>query len=571
MGFMKRVSTAAMAVLGVGTILLSACGNSVSQTEGQPVSGGTLTVSFKDDLKTLDPAIGYDTDSWSIERAIYNGLLDYKGFTTQLQPDIAAEMPKISTDGKTYTFKIRQGVKFSNGRAVTADDFKYSWERMLDPKTAGPMTGGSFWGSVHGAQDFFNGTTTSIPGFKVIDPSTLEIDLDSPNQSFLNIIAMPFGFVIPKEAVAAAGADFAHKPVGTGPYTLDKWTPGQLIVLKKNANYFGTKPYLDEVDAQIGLTPEVAYLRVQQNQLDIAQPDLTIPSAQYIQLSSNPNWKNRILKTPNVDIYYLAMNVNMKPFDNKLVRQAFNYVVNKANLVKILNGRAVINNGIQAPPMPGYVPNYNPLGLDANGQNIQKAKDLLKQAGYDASHPFPPQDLVYTKASADSDRQAASVQQDFQQAGVTINLKGLAFNAFLDVTGKPNTTALSYNGWIQDFPDPSDFIDPILTCAAANVTANGGDVAFFCDKNADKLADQARGDTNAAERLKLYQQFQDVIVTQDFPWVPMYSTVETNTSAPRVHGYQLHPVWPFVATSIWVTGGAPSLAPAPASASASAS
>jgi len=568
---MKRVSTAAMAVLGVGTILLSACGNSVSTAEGQPVSGGTLTVSFKDDLKTLDPAIGYDTDSWSIERSIYNGLLDYKGFTTQLQPDIAAAMPVISTDGKTYTFKIRSGVKFSNGRTVTADDFKYSWERMLDPKTAGPMTGGPFWGSVHGAQDFFNGTTTSIPGFKVIDASTLEIDLDSPNQSFLNIIAMPFGSVIPKEAVSAAGSDFAHKPVGTGPFTLDKWTPGQLIVLKKNPNYFGTKPYLDEVDAQIGLAPEVAYLRVQNNQLDIAQPDLTIPSAQYIQLSSNPTWKNRILKTPNVDIYYLAMNVNMKPFDNSLVRQAFNNVVNKANLVKILNGRAVINNGIQAPPMPGYVPNYNPLGLDANGQNIQKAKDLLTQAGYNAGHPFPAQDLVYTKASADSDRQAASIQQDFLQAGVTINLKGLAFNAFLDVTGKPNTTALSFNAWIQDFPDPSDFIDPILTCAAANVTANGGNVSFFCDKDADKLADQARGDVNSAERLKLYQQFQDIVVTKDFPWVPMFSTVETNVSAPRVHGYQLHPVWPFVTTSIWVTGGAPSLAPAPASASASAS
>ena len=148
---MKRVNTAAMAVLGVGTILLSACGNSVSTTEGQPVSGGTLLVSFKDDLKTLDPAIGYDTDSWSIERAIYNGLLDYKGFTTQLQPDIAASMPAIATDGKTYTFKLRKDVKFSNGRGVTADDFKYSWERMLDPKTAGPMTGGSFWGGIHGA------------------------------------------------------------------------------------------------------------------------------------------------------------------------------------------------------------------------------------------------------------------------------------------------------------------------------------------------------------------------------------------------------------------------------------
>src|SRR6195256_4423436 len=101
---MRRIHPAAMPVLLAGTILLSACGNSVSTAEGNPVSGGTLTVSFKDDLKTLDPAIGYDTDSWSIERQIYNGLLDYKGFTTQLEPDIAAEMPKISTDGKTYTF-----------------------------------------------------------------------------------------------------------------------------------------------------------------------------------------------------------------------------------------------------------------------------------------------------------------------------------------------------------------------------------------------------------------------------------------------------------------------------------
>src|ERR1700682_358312 len=380
MGFMKRLHSAAMAVLGVGTILLSACGNAATTTEGQPVSGGTLLTSFKDDLKTLDPAIGYDTDSWLIERAIYNGLLDYKGNTTQLQPDIAASMPGISPDGKTYTFKLRQGVKFSNGRTVTADDFKYSWERMLDPKTAGPMTGGGFLGSGEGAQDFFYCTSTRTSGFKVIDASTIEIDLDTPNQSFLNIIAMPFGFVIPKDAVAAAGSDYAHKPVGTGLFTLDKWTPGQLMVLKKNPNYYGTTPYLDEVDAQISVTPEVGYLRLQNNQIDIVQPDVTIPSAQYIQLSANPSWKNRILKSPNVDIWYLAMNANMKTFDHKLVRQAFNYVVNKANQIKILNGRGVVNNGIQAPAMPGYVPNYNPLGLDANGESVQKAKELLQPA-----------------------------------------------------------------------------------------------------------------------------------------------------------------------------------------------
>src|SRR2546423_2690089 len=271
---MRRVRTLPMAVLLAGTILLSACGTSVGTTEGQPQSGGTLTVSFKDDLKTLDPAIGYDTDSWSISRAIYNGLLTYKGFTTQLEPDIAAAMPVISPDGKTYTFKLRKDVKFSNGRGVTADDFKYSWERMLDPKTAGPMTGGSFWGSVHGAQALFDGTATQISGIKVVDPYTLEIDLDNPNQSFLNIIAMPFGFVIPKEAVAAAGEDYAPKPIRTGPFVVYKWTAGQLIVLKKNKSYFGTKPYLDEVDAQICLTPEVGYLRMPNHPFEHPTPHL---------------------------------------------------------------------------------------------------------------------------------------------------------------------------------------------------------------------------------------------------------------------------------------------------------
>ena len=550
-----RYHVKSVAAFAAGLLFLAACGGPTSGTSDQPVSGGTLNIAMKDDFKTLDPAVAYDTDSWSVERAIYNGLLDYKGFTTELTPDIAAAMPDITNGGKTYTFKIRTGVKFSNGREVTADDFKYSFERMLNPKTQGPMTGGPFWGSVSGTADFYSGKSNQISGIKVLDPNTLEIDLDSPNQSFLNILAMPFGFVIPKEAVAAAGKDYAHHPVGTGPFVLDKWTAGQLLVLKKNPTYFGKAAYLNEVDFQIGVDAQVGFLRLQQGQADLVQPDINMPSAQYIELNSNPTFKGRIVQTPNVDIWYLGMNVNMKPFDNKLVRQAFNMIVSKANQIKVLNGRGVINNGIQAPPMPGFVPNYNPLGLDNKGQSLDKAKALLTQAGYGPSHPFPPQDLVYPKANADSDNLASAIQQDFQSVGITINLKGLSFPAFLDVTGKPNTTALSYDGWIQDFPDPSDFIDPILTCTAANVTANGGNVAFYCNRQLDALDDQARGDTNPAERLKLYQQIQDIVASQDFPWVPMYSTVETSVSATRVHGYALHPVWPLVLTSIWVTGG----------------
>ncbi len=539
--------------VAAGVLLLAACGTT-TPTSSTPTSGGTLIVTYKDDPKTLDPAIGYDTTSWPVERAIFNGLLNYKGYTTELQPDMAEAMPKITNGGKTYTFKIRTGVKFSNGREVTADDYKYSWERMLDPKTQGPMTGGTFWGGVTGAQDFFAGTATHVSGIKVVDPHTLEVDLDTPNQSFLNIVAMPFAYVVPKEAVAAAGADWPHKPVGAGQFTFDHWTPGQILVLKKNPTYFGKAAYLDEVDFQIGVTAELGVLRLQNGQADLVEPGTSLPSAQYIQLSGNATFKNRIVKQPNVDIWFLAMNPNMKPFDNKLVREAFNYVVNKSNQAKVLNGRGVPNNGIQAPPMPGYVPNYNPLGLDKNGQNLTKAKALLAQAGYNSGHPFPAQDLVYAKANSDSDNLAASVQQDFQQVGITINLKGLSFPAYLDITGKPNSTPLSYNGWFQDFPDPSDFVDPLLTCAAANVTANGSNLAFYCNKQVDTLADQARGDTNTAERLKLYQKIQDIVIAQDFPWVPLYSTIATGVSSTRVHGYAIHPVWNWDLTSIWVSG-----------------
>ncbi|MEO6795365.1 MAG: ABC transporter substrate-binding protein [Candidatus Dormibacter sp.] len=535
--------------------MIAACGTTTTPTSSTPTSGGTLIVTYKDEPKTLDPAIGYDTTSWPEERAIFNGLLDYKPSSTELAPDMAEAMPTITNGGKTYTFKIRAGVKFSNGREVTADDYKYSWERMLDPTTQGPMTGGPFFGGITGAQDFFAGTATHISGIKVVDAHTLEVDLDTPNQSFLNIVAMPFAFVVPKEAVAAAGADWPHKPVGAGQYTLDKWTAGQTLVLKRNPTYFGKAAYLNEVDFQIGVTDELGVIRLQNGQADLVDPGISLPAAQFIQLSGNATFKNRIVRQPNVDLWYLSMNVNMPPFDNKLVRQAFNYVVNKANQVKVLNGRGIINNGLQAPPMPGYVPNYNPLGLDKNGQNIAKARALLAQAGYGGGHPFPAQDMVYAKANTDSDNLAAAIQQDFQQVGITINLKGLSFPAYLDLVGKPNTTPLSYNSWYQDFPDPSDFIDPLLTCGAANVQANGSNAAFYCNKQVDVLADQARGDTNTAERLKLYQQIQDIIVTKDFPQVPLFSTIATGVSATRVRGFSIHPVWGFDLAPIWVSGG----------------
>ena len=200
-----------------------------------PQAGGEIVVAYKDDLATLDPAIGYDWTNWPAIKMVFDGLLGYDSGTT-LEPRIAADMPAVSDDGLVYTFKIRPGVKFSNGREVTADDVVYTITRVLDPATASP--GAGFYVGIKGAQEFIDGSATSVEGIKAVDPQTVEFTLATPDATFLNKMALNFAFIVAKEAVEAAGQDFGRQPVGTGPFTLKEWKSGEYLVFERNPNYF---------------------------------------------------------------------------------------------------------------------------------------------------------------------------------------------------------------------------------------------------------------------------------------------------------------------------------------------
>ena len=184
-------------------------------------AAGDIVITYKDDVSTLDPAIGYDWQNWSIIKSLFDGLMDYKPGTTELVPDLA-ESYEITNDGKTFTFKLRSGVKFTNGRALTADDVKYSIERVLDPATQSP--GAGFFGS--------------IATMTVVDPLTIKFDLSRPDATFLHVMAINFAHVVPKEEVAKSGVDFGHNPVGTGAYKMTEWTLGQRLVIEKNPDYW---------------------------------------------------------------------------------------------------------------------------------------------------------------------------------------------------------------------------------------------------------------------------------------------------------------------------------------------
>jgi len=166
-------------------VLLAGCGGGQTTpaptaapvVDMTPQKGGAITVVYKDDFATLDPAIGYDWTNWPAIKMVFDGLLDYDSGTT-LQPRIAEALPDLSADGLTYTFKIRKGVKFQNGRELVADDVVYTMTRVLDPKTASP--GAGFFLGIKGAQEFVDGTATSVEGIQALDPSTVEFTLTSP-------------------------------------------------------------------------------------------------------------------------------------------------------------------------------------------------------------------------------------------------------------------------------------------------------------------------------------------------------------------------------------------------------
>ncbi len=160
--------------------------------------GGDIVVTYKDDVSTLDPAIGYDWQNWSMIKSLFSRLMDYKPGTTDLVPDLA-ETYEISADGMTFTFKLRHGVKFANGRELTADDVKYSFERVPNPETQSP--GAGFFESIKGFDDIQAGNTETLSGVTVVDPYTVQFELSKPDATFMHVMALNFAHVVPKEEV----------------------------------------------------------------------------------------------------------------------------------------------------------------------------------------------------------------------------------------------------------------------------------------------------------------------------------------------------------------------------------
>ena len=528
--------------------LLAACGGvpAAAPTENPadsttPTKGGSMIIAYKDDLATLDPAIGYDWTNWPAIKMVFDGLLDYDSGTT-IMPRLAESLPTVSADGTVYTFKLRKDVKFSNGREFTADDVVYTITRVLDPATGSP--GAGFFVGIKGAQEFIDGSVTTVEGIQALDANTVEFTLSAPDVTFLNKMALNFAFIVPQEEVEKAGENFGHAPVGTGPFTLKEWKSGEFLAFERNPNYFYEGlPYLDSITIQVGVAPDVALLRLEKGEIQMmGDPP---PGADWTRITTDPAWANRIEKQPTVNTTYIAINTTMEPFDKVEVRQALNHAIDKQRIVQLLNGRATVANQILPPLMPGYDPAYTGYEYDP-----EKAKTLLTEAGF----PDGFETSIECISVDPQPKLCESFQQDLAKVGIKLTINSLAAPNVIDDAGNGKTPLVWSGGlaWTQDYPDPDDFYAPILGCDS-NVPG-GWNWARYCNEevHAKSLELLAMTDRNA--RLEAYKPLFKSLM-EDAVWVPVINGEYDVAHSENLHGQPtlIHPEHLFIYETMWIS------------------
>jgi len=488
--------------------------------------GGSMTVTYKDDVSTLDPAIGYDWQNWSMIKSLFDGLMDYEPGTTNLKKDLAEDYT-ISEDGKTFTFTLRKGVKFHNGREMTAEDVKYSIDRVVNPKTQSP--GAGFFGSIVGFEEASEGKAEGLSGITVVDPYTIKFELSRPDATFLHVMAINFSHVVPKEEVEKWGADFGKHPVGTGAFKLAEWTLGQRLVFERFQDYWNKGlPKLDQIVFEVGQEPVVALMRLQKGEVDV--PGDGIPPAKFVEVKNDPAFKDMIIQGGQLHTGYVTMNVKIKPFDNVKVRQAVNMAINKDRIVRIINGRAVPANQPLPPSMPGYAKDYAGYPYD-----VEKAKALLAEAGL--ADGFETE--LFVANTDPQPRIAQAIQQDLAAIGIKASIKSLAQANVIAAGGEPDGAPMIWSGgmaWIADFPDPSNFYGPILGCGGA--VQGGWNWSWYCNEDLDKKAAEADSIVDPARKEEREAMWRDIYlkIMEDAPWAPVFNEERFTIRSSRIGG-----------------------------------
>ena len=499
----------------------------VSGEGGEAGPAGNKLVQLFVDPPTLDPHITTDATSARIIVEVFGGLVTIDP-NLEIIPDLA-ESWDISDDGTVYTFHLRPEAKFHDGKPVTAHDVKWSLERATNPLTESPVVD-QYLGDIVGVKEKLNGDATTISGVRFIDEHTIQITIDEAKSYFLAKMTYPTGFVLDMENVEANPRSWFREPNGTGPFRLQEYRVGEVLVLGSNENFHLGAPKLDEVE--FILSGGTSMLMYENDEIHVAGVGL----ADLDRLDDPNNSLYAELKTApaSFSVNYIGLNVNEPPLDDVKVRQALNFAINKEEIASIVLGDLVEPaDGILPPNFPGY-----DEGVQGYEYDPARAKLLLEESKYgDDLENFPPITITTPGsfgANVSLDMEVI-LQMWERNLGITAEFQQTEYATFLKDLHKGRFQMFDI-GWIADYPDPENFLDILFHSESTN------NHTHYSNPDVDELLMKARVETDDQVRFGLYNQAEQLIL-DDAPWVPLWFDGESKLLVkPNVHDYLLPPL-----------------------------
>ncbi|RUV39230.1 ABC transporter substrate-binding protein [Mesorhizobium sp. M7A.F.Ca.MR.148.00.0.0] len=521
--------------------------------------GGTIRLLARSAAGTLDPHINYTDQGWQMYQPIYDGLVAFRkaegmdGFT--IVPDLAEALPQVSNDGKTFTFKLRKGIKFSSGHDLGVKDVVASFQRIF--KVSGP-TSGTFYAGIVGADKCLADTKScTLEGGVVGDEAagTITINITKPDAELLYKLALPHAVVLPADTPAE---DMGSKPIpSTGAYMISAFDPNKGMTVSRNPNFKQwseeAQPdgYPDVVQYDFGLSEEAAVTAIQNGEADWMFDAL--PSDRLGELGSKS--MDQLHISPLSAWWYAPLNNRLAPFDNEKARQAVAYAIDRNTLVKLFGGKVLASPVCQVlpPDFPGhedYCPFTKNPGAKWSAPDLDKAKQLVEDSGTKGQKV-----TVIVEDTAISRSIGVYLQSVLTSIGYVADVKPISSNIqFTYIQNTNNKVQMSVTQWYKDYPAASDFLNILFSCASFREGSDASiNIAGFCDKEIDakmqKALDLGVTDQKAAD--KMWAEI-DRQVTDKAPAVGLFTPKRLDFVSKRLGNFKFNRQFNWMITQSWV-------------------